>query len=75
MIIFGTIGQLNSASRSPKSLEIQRSTVYLQTLRFLLKDQATASFSRSCPSPTKLTSRTVIIAMLQVICFLFDVYL
>lgn len=67
--------QLTSASRSPKSLKIQKSTVYLQTLRFLLKDQATASFSRSCPSPIKLTPGTVVIAILQVICFQFDVYL
>ena len=67
--------QLNSPSRSPKSLKIQKFTVSLQTLRFLQKDQATASSSRSCPSPTKLTPRTVIIAMLQVISFQFDVYL
>ena len=58
--------QLKCASRNPKTLKIPNYMVQLQTSRFPLKHQATASLPSNCPSPTKLTPKAVMITTLQV---------
>ena len=58
--------QLTCASRNPKTLKIPNCMDQLQTSRFLLKHQATASLPSNCLSPTKLTPNAVMITTLQV---------
>lgn len=58
--------QLTCASRNPKTLKIPNYMVQLQTSRFLLKHQATASLPSNLLSPTKLTPKAVMITTLQV---------